>query len=149
MDQAGQPASQVRPARVRPTAQTTRPEPPASVEPPPPLTPLPEGVPANPEAARLLESARRLLRDRQSQKAVAPLEQAAAIEATHLGIQRLLIQTRIDARRAEIEALTSAALNHFVANEYAKARKAVDKALALDPNNKKAKELNKILVALA
>jgi tetratricopeptide (TPR) repeat protein len=53
-----------------------------------------------------------------------------------------------EAHRAEVEALTSAALNHFVQNNYAKARKAVDKALALDPQHKRAKELAKILGAL-
>jgi Tfp pilus assembly protein PilF len=51
-------------------------------------------------------------------------------------------------RKAEVEALTSAALNHFVQNDYGQARKAVEKALALDPQNKKAKELAKILRAL-
>jgi len=117
-------------------------------EPPPPLTPLPEGTPSHPEAARLLDQARRTLRDRQPQKALSPLEKAAALEPTHLGIQRLLVQTRIEARKAEIESLVTSALDHFVANEYGKARKAVDKALTLDPNNKKAKELTKILGAL-
>jgi hypothetical protein len=53
-----------------------------------------------------------------------------------------------DGRKAEIEALTTEALEAFVSNKYAKARKAVDKALSLDPNNKKAKELQKILGAL-
>jgi tetratricopeptide (TPR) repeat protein/predicted Ser/Thr protein kinase len=52
------------------------------------------------------------------------------------------------ARKAEIESLTTAALNHFVQNENAKARKAVEKALALDPQDKKAKELLKILTSL-
>ncbi len=113
-----------------------------------PLTPLPEGTPANPEAAHLLESARRLLRERLPERALEPLQQAAEIEPEHLGIQRLLIQTRIESRKSEIEALTTAALNHFVENNYAKARKAVKRALELDPNNKKAKELNKILSAL-
>ena len=117
-------------------------------EPPPPLTPLPEGTPSHPEAARLLDQARRTLRDRQPQKALSPLEKAAALEPTHLGIQRLLVQTRIEARKTEIESLVTSALDHFVANEYGKARKAVDKALTLDPNNKKAKELTKILGAL-
>ena len=117
-------------------------------EPPPPLTPLPEGTPSHPEAARLLDQARRTLRDRQPQKALSPLEKAAALEPTHLGIQRLLVQTRIEARKAEIESLVTSALDHFVANEYGKARKAVGKALTLDPNNKKAKELTKILGAL-
>jgi Flp pilus assembly protein TadD len=112
------------------------------------LTPLPEGSPSNPEAASLLETARRLLRDRAFQKALAPLEQAAALEPGHPGITRLLEQAKTDARRTEIESLTTSALNHFVQNNYAKARKAVDKALVLDPGNKKAKELLKILGAL-
>jgi eukaryotic-like serine/threonine-protein kinase len=51
-------------------------------------------------------------------------------------------------RKGEAEALTSAALNHFVQNNYGKARKAVEKALALEPENKKARELMKILGAL-
>ena len=50
--------------------------------------------------------------------------------------------------RAEVEALTTTALDAFVSNNYPKARKAVDKALALDPKNKKARELQKILGAL-
>jgi Tfp pilus assembly protein PilF len=54
-----------------------------------------------------------------------------------------------DAHKAEVEALTTAALDYFVQNEYSKARKAVDKALALDPKNKKAKELLKILGVLS
>ena len=145
------------PLAPTPTPQTRaapRPSEPAAApsglagEPPPPLTPLPEGTPSHPEAARLLEQARRTLRDRQPQKALSALEKAAALEPTHLGVQRLLVQTRIEARKAEIESLVTSALDHFVANEYGKARKAVDKALALDPSNKKAKELVKILGAL-
>jgi serine/threonine-protein kinase len=50
--------------------------------------------------------------------------------------------------KSEVEALTSAALNHFVQNNYGKARTAVEKALALEPENKKARELLKILGAL-
>ena len=113
-----------------------------------PLTPLPEGTPADAEAARLLENARRLLRDRAPQKALPILEQAAAIEPSHAGIERLLHLTRIEARKAEAEALTSAALNHFLQNNYKKARAAVEKALALEPGNKKARELINILGAL-
>jgi tetratricopeptide (TPR) repeat protein/predicted Ser/Thr protein kinase len=53
-----------------------------------------------------------------------------------------------DLKRAELERLTTIALNAFVENNYAKARKAAEKALALDPKNKKAQELMKILGAL-
>jgi tetratricopeptide (TPR) repeat protein len=127
---------------MAPAPQATAPEP------PPPLTPLPEGAPENAEAAELLENARRVLRDRHPEKALPLLEQAGERDPKHTGIQRLLLQTRIEVRKQEIEAMTSQALNYFVDNKYAKARKAVDQALALDPNNKKAKELLKILSAL-
>jgi tetratricopeptide (TPR) repeat protein len=48
-------------------------------------------------------------------------------------------------RKAEAAALATAAMNHFVANNNAKARKAAERALELDPANKKAKDLLKIL----
>jgi len=53
-----------------------------------------------------------------------------------------------EGRRSEVEALTSAALNHFLQNNHAKARKAIDKALAIDPGNKKAREMLRILGAI-
>jgi serine/threonine-protein kinase len=53
-----------------------------------------------------------------------------------------------EARRSEVEALTSAALDHFLQNNHAKARKAIDKALAIDPGNKKAREMLRILGSL-
>jgi tetratricopeptide (TPR) repeat protein/predicted Ser/Thr protein kinase len=48
-------------------------------------------------------------------------------------------------RKAEAAALATAAMNHFVANNNAKARRAAERALELDPANKKAKDLLKIL----
>ena len=42
----------------------------------------------------------------------------------------------------------SAALDHFLQNNHSKARKAIDKALAIDPGNKKAREMLRILGAL-
>jgi tetratricopeptide (TPR) repeat protein len=115
---------------------------------PPAPTPLPEGTPANAEAAALVDAARRHLKDRSSQKAVPLLEQALALEPGHPGIERVLELARVEARKAEAANLTAAALNHFVSNNYAKARKAVEKALALEPENKKAKELLTILGTL-
>ena len=53
-----------------------------------------------------------------------------------------------ESHRNEVEALTTKALNAFVENNYPKAKKAVEKALALDPSNKRARELQKILGAL-
>lgn len=132
-------AKEVRPA--------PRPAPQASPD-PVQLTPLPEGPPSNPKAVELLDQARRLLRERAALKALPLLEEAASLEPTHKGIERILSLTRIEAKKVEVEALTTAALNHFLQNEYGKARKAVDKALALEPENKKAKELMKILGSL-
>ncbi|HET7291222.1 MAG TPA: protein kinase [Vicinamibacteria bacterium] len=51
-------------------------------------------------------------------------------------------------RRSEVERLTTVALNAFVENDHRKARAAAEKALGLDPANRKAKELMKILGAL-
>jgi hypothetical protein len=50
--------------------------------------------------------------------------------------------------RVQAAALMTSALNHFVQNNYPKAKKTAEKALALDPENKKARELMKILGAL-
>ena len=136
------------PAPSPPAAAKEPPSAPAVPLPPLALPPLPEGTPSNPEAARLLDAARMLLQERAAQKALPLLEQAAALEPGHAAIERFLELTKGEARKAEAESLATAALNHFLQNNYAKARKAVDKALALEPQNKKAKELLKILGSL-
>jgi hypothetical protein len=46
---------------------------------------------------------------------------------------------------AEAVALSSAALRHFLKDRHDQARKAVEQALALDPGNRRALELQKIL----
>ena len=51
-------------------------------------------------------------------------------------------------RVAEAVALSSAALRHFVRDEHDQARQAVERALALDPGNRRARELQKILRVL-
>jgi Tfp pilus assembly protein PilF len=51
-----------------------------------------------------------------------------------------------DPRQAE--ALTAEALGHFTTNEHQRARAAVDRALALDPSNRRARELQRILRVL-
>jgi serine/threonine-protein kinase len=112
------------------------------------LTPLPEGPPASEDAARALDSARRHLRERAPEKALPLLEEAARLDPAHAGIRRLLGLTRAEATRANAEALTSKALDHFMKNEYKKARATVEKALELEPANKKAKELRSLLAAL-
>jgi Tfp pilus assembly protein PilF len=53
-----------------------------------------------------------------------------------------------EGKRSDAAALTQTALNHFLQNNYVKARKAAEKALALEPGNKKARELMKILGSL-
>jgi tetratricopeptide (TPR) repeat protein len=113
------------------------------------LTPLPGAAPKNAEAARLLQTARLLLKERQLTKALAALDQALAIEPENPQIGKLVAQTRMESHRADVESLTTAALDHFGQNDYRKARKAVDKALRIDPENKKAKELLKILGLLS
>jgi Tfp pilus assembly protein PilF len=55
---------------------------------------------------------------------------------------------RLDARRAEAASLTTAALNHFLQNDHARARAAVEKALSLDPENRRAGELRQVLGVL-
>jgi tetratricopeptide (TPR) repeat protein len=54
----------------------------------------------------------------------------------------------LDNREKQVESLTSAALRHFVGNDHGKARQAVEKALAIDPANHRALQLQKILGAL-
>jgi tetratricopeptide (TPR) repeat protein len=55
---------------------------------------------------------------------------------------------RADAVRVQVESLTSEALDYFVQNDHRAARQAVEEALALDPRNRRARELLKILGAL-
>jgi tetratricopeptide (TPR) repeat protein/predicted Ser/Thr protein kinase len=144
---APRPAPAPAPMAAAPSAPVAapKPAPPAatSVATPPPSA-GDGAVPSNAEAATLLETARQLIKDRAHRKALEPLQRAAALEPDHAEIGRLLAE----ARKAEVEHLTSSALNHFLMNEYPKAKKAVDKALTLDPANKKAQELVKILGAL-
>jgi tetratricopeptide (TPR) repeat protein len=135
--------------------QMPAPSPPARTSPPavtsPPLeslTPLPEGPPKDSEAVRLLEEARRHLKARDPVKAVPLLEQASALAPDHAAIARLLAVAHLDARRAEGASHAAAALNHFLQNDHARARKAVEKALALDPENRRARELRQVLGVL-
>jgi Tfp pilus assembly protein PilF len=53
-----------------------------------------------------------------------------------------------DPRSAEAVALSAAALRHFLQDEHEQARQLVERALALDPQNRKALELEKILRVL-
>jgi tetratricopeptide (TPR) repeat protein len=53
-----------------------------------------------------------------------------------------------DPRVAEAVALSAAALRHFLKDDHARAREAVEQALALDPANRRALELQKVLRVL-
>jgi len=53
-----------------------------------------------------------------------------------------------DPRGSEAGALSAAALQHFLKDDHERARKLVERALALDPQNRKALELEKILRVL-
>jgi hypothetical protein len=114
----------------------------------PPLTPVPEGAPHDGRAARLVEDARQALRARAPARAVAPLEEAAALEPGHPAIVRLLEAARAQAARAHIEELATEALDRFVSGRYAAARVAVAELLRLDPANRKGAELQAILATL-
>ena len=148
-------ASKVIAQRDRPASPAAGPAPaPASAAPPAPpvaspplasLTPLPEGPPADAEAVHLLDEARRHLKAREPAKAVPLLEQASALAPDHAAIVRLLAVARLDTHRAEAVAHAAAALNHFLQNDHARARKAVEKALSLDPENRRARELRQVL----
>ncbi len=150
------PAAVVAPPSPAPpdiVAPPTKPAPspaPAVVAAPPPesLTPIPEGPPADAEAARLMEEGRRHLKAHDPAKAVPLLEQAAARVPAHPAIARLLAQARLDARRAEAASLTTAALDHFLQNDHVRARRAVEKALGLDPSNRRAQQLMDVLGVL-
>jgi hypothetical protein len=53
-----------------------------------------------------------------------------------------------DAAQVEAVSLSAAALRHFLKDEHARAREMVERALALDPTNRRALELQKILRVL-
>jgi serine/threonine protein kinase len=53
-----------------------------------------------------------------------------------------------DPREAEAASLSASALQHFLANEHVRAREEVERALALDPGNRRALELQRILRVL-
>jgi len=53
-----------------------------------------------------------------------------------------------DPRVAEAVALSASALRHFIKDDHVRAREVVEQALALDPGNRRALELQKILRVL-
>ena len=118
---------------------------------PPP--PPPEAAPEAPAGGRPPETAAAKPRRK-------PCRQAAPQEASPrlaLPLPRPLRRTPsapsapappANPRVAEAVALSAAALRHFVQDEHDQARQAVERALALDPGNRRARELQKILRVL-
>jgi tetratricopeptide (TPR) repeat protein len=126
------------PAPAPPPAPVPEPEPPpapplvAKPTPPPPA-PTPPPPPPAPAA-------------KPSAPASAPAARPAAAPAAAAS---LVTPPPVSAPApGEVDALLESALNSFLMNDNKKAKKAVDKVLALDPGNKKAKELIKLLGAL-
>jgi tetratricopeptide (TPR) repeat protein/predicted Ser/Thr protein kinase len=132
------PGTPIRPAA--PLAPAPAPPPPvaAAKAPPAPPPPAPKPAPAPPAPAP------------GAPKPIAAEKPAAAVVATPASTLTPPPEGRSEAeiRKADVERLTTLALNAFVENNYPKAKKAAEKALGLDPENKKARELMKILGAL-
>jgi len=116
--------------------------------PPESLTPLPEAAPADAEAASLLEEGRRHLKARDPLKALPLLERASTLAPGHATVARFLGIARAEAGRSEAAALTTAALDHFLQNDHAAARRAVLRALERDPANRRAQQLRDVLGVL-
>jgi tetratricopeptide (TPR) repeat protein/predicted Ser/Thr protein kinase len=88
------------------------------------------------------------LDDRGAEGAPERLEQRADLEPESAEAPADLAAARSEPTRARVEALTTAALNDFVRNDYPRALIAVREALALDPANRRANELIKLLGTL-
>jgi len=115
--------------------QAPAPEAPASALPPPePEAASPEAPSEEPLAAVPLPEEPAEV---EAGQAPAAVYVAAAVDAP-----------AADPRSAEAVALSAAALRHFLQDEHEQARQLVERALALDPQNRKALELEKILRVL-
>jgi tRNA A-37 threonylcarbamoyl transferase component Bud32/tetratricopeptide (TPR) repeat protein len=102
-------------------------------------------------AEDLTASAREHLAQGNVIEAHAAAEEALAVKPAYRPADEILEQTaRILKSREgdEVESLASAALGHFARNDNARALEAVQRVLALDPEHRKARQLQKILAAL-
>ncbi len=117
------------PAADTPPAVAAEPPPAASAETPTAIPPS-EVAPAEPPAP-----------------APAPVEtQVVSIPPRPVSVTGSYVA--LNPRVAEAMALSAVALQHFVNDDHHKAREAVEKALELDPENRRAMELHKILRVL-
>ena len=111
---------ELREATPDPIAVSPEPAAPPPPSPPPPSRPTPPPTPAPPAAP----------------SPSPPPEKASPLPPPP------------DPRAAEAVALSATALRHFLKDEHDEARRAVERALALDPANRRALELQKILRVL-
>jgi serine/threonine-protein kinase len=77
-----------------------------------------------------------------------PVSAEAGQAPAPAGVATAVAAPAADPRGAEAVALSAAALRHFLQDEHEQARQLVERALALDPQNRKALELEKILRVL-
>jgi len=139
----------VAPPAPEPDATPAEAAPPQAAAPePPPTAEAPQPVPATDDAEPVVESA-------SAEPAVeaGPSEGLPTVEVEEAASDAPEGEASDEARaassrRVEAEALTASALRHFMANEHDKARKVVDRALDLDPVNRRARELQRILRVL-
>jgi hypothetical protein len=119
----------VQPAPVEAAAPVDPPSNAASVEAPPAGAPAVEAAPV--EAAEVPE-----------------LRSADVVPIPPRPVSETGSYFAVNPRVAEAVALSAVALQHFVNDDHHKAREAVEKALQLDPENRRALELQKILRVL-
>jgi len=77
-----------------------------------------------------------------------PVSAEAGQAPAPLDVATAVATPAADPSSAEAVALSAAALRHFLQDEHEQARQLVERALALDPQNRKALELEKILRVL-
>jgi hypothetical protein len=125
--------SPVGPEAAVPAPPAPRPPAPArDAPPPPPSPPEPEPEPATPSPSPAGSKAPAVPGAASEPRAsVAPGASAPA-----------------EGAQAEAASLSAAALRHFLKDEHTRAREVVERALALDPSNRRALELQKILRVL-
>jgi len=115
-------------------------------------------------ADRLVAAARQHIAEGRDQEARATARQALTTLPGHAAAERLIQNlgegppqaplprpseeekpAPANPRQAEAVAFSAAALRHFLANEHVRAREDVERALSLDPGNRRALELQKVL----
>jgi eukaryotic-like serine/threonine-protein kinase len=133
-----------------PAPSPSSPEPPGtSAAETPVATPVPENVTtAPPEPTASTQAAAPEPEPTASAQPAMPEPEPAATAPERSPEPGLGPRPAPDPRAAEAVMLSAAALQHFLKDEHEEARKTVERALALDPTNRRALELDKILRVL-